>query len=88
VSYDEVSSRATRRFNGVHDVQRHYNATCITDAKVLKVDAQQLSTNRKYNAETADMFIAYLLKRNRALQKHLIELLLCAGPQRLMCTNA
>jgi hypothetical protein len=68
------------------EISRHYNAICITDAEVLKVDAQQLSKNLKTNAETAHMFIAYLLKRNRALQEHLANCLLNAGPQCLMCT--
>jgi CRP-like cAMP-binding protein len=68
------------------EISRHYNAICITDAVVLKVDAQQLSNNLKSNAETAHMFIAYLLKRNRALQEHLANCLLNAGPERLICT--
>jgi len=58
------------------ELSRHYNAICITDAEVLKVDAQQPSKNLKTKAETAHMFIAYLLKRNRAPQEHLANCLL------------
>jgi CRP-like cAMP-binding protein len=65
------------------EISRHYNAICITDAEVLKVDAQQVSKNLKTKAETAHMFIAYLLKRNRAPQEHLANCLLDQQAERL-----
>jgi CRP/FNR family cyclic AMP-dependent transcriptional regulator len=67
-------------------ITRHYNAVCITATKVLKADSKSLSQDLKANADIAQMFLVYLLKKTRGVQENLANCLLNPGTKRLMRT--
>jgi CRP-like cAMP-binding protein len=67
-------------------ITRHYNAVCITATEVLKADSKRLSQDLKANADIAQMFLVYLLKKTRGVQENLANCLLNPGTKRLMRT--
>jgi CRP/FNR family transcriptional regulator, cyclic AMP receptor protein len=67
-------------------ITRHYNAVCITATEVLKADSKRLSEDLKANADIAQMFFVYLLKKTRGVQEHLANCLLNPGTKRLLRT--
>ncbi len=62
---------------------RAYSAQCLTDVQAVKIDPRLLWEYLKGRHDQSHPFIAFLLRRNRALEEHLAKSLSCTGAQRL-----